>query len=170
MKQLNEITDDEAEAARLSHPPTSGEQLTRDHAPVDGTIYVPPYVPRKSASDRTYRLTTAPSTPAIEDQRFAITLLAGVSRQSRTDPLSLTIPHVELYLAWNEPRNWLWIPARKYIPAIDLKLVKTGQEVALRPLSDARQRELDDRRGIVGGVVRSILIRLPVLWRFANWT
>lgn len=131
-------------------------------------VYIPPYKVRHSAVHRPPR-PISPSAPPIEDQKFAITLLAGVSRQSRTDPLSLTIPHVELYLAWNEPRSWLWLPARKYIPAIDLRLVKTGQEVVLRESGGGRHEVVEMRQGLVRGVVRGVVGRLPIVWRLANW-
>ncbi|KAI9632273.1 uncharacterized protein MKK02DRAFT_40578 [Dioszegia hungarica] len=164
---LNEITDDEVEAAQI---PSELISNPADAQPSDGTVYIPPYAPRKSAPGQTYRLTTASSPPPADEDKFAVTLLAGIARQSRSDPLSLTIPHVELYLAWSEPRSWLWVPARKYIPSFNLHLVPSGKEVVLRDqASEDRAFEAEMRRGIVRGIVKGVVSRLPVVWRLADW-
>lgn len=165
--KLNEITDDEAEATQI---PSEFISSPADGQPSDGTVYIPPYTPRKSSPGQTYRLTTASSPPPADENKFAVTLLAGIARQSRSDPLSLTIPHVELYLAWSEPRSWLWVPARKYIPSFNLHLVPSGKEVVLRDqASEDRAFEAEMRRGIVRGIVKGVVSRLPVVWRLAGW-
>ena len=138
----------------------------------DSETYIPPYTPRKSAEQRSYTIARTAEDVNHADAAYAFTLLAGIARQSTSDPLSLTIPHIELYLAWKEPKSWLWIPARKYIPAINLHLVRSGagQEVVLAN-QEMREKgqEAERRRGIVRGVARGVVGRLPVVWRLANW-
>lgn len=83
--------------------------------------------------------------------------------------MSLTIPHIELYLAWSEPRNWLWVPARKYIPAgMDIRLVNPGAVVddpAASWLTERQKR----KDGFVRIVIKEVVGRLPIVWRMAGW-
>ncbi|WVW79846.1 hypothetical protein I302_101816 [Kwoniella bestiolae CBS 10118] len=106
-----------------------------------------PYKPR--AGSRTYRPSETSSTPDTDNTR-QISLYATLNHPS--DPLpQLTAYRLELALSWGDAQIFRWIPGRRYIPDWNLKVV--GANVVF----DVR------------AVVKSVVSRIPIFWRFASW-
>lgn len=121
-------------------------------------IYVPPYTVRAKAKRDRYMLGT-PAADEDEGEPRDLSIYASISRSGASTAL---IPGsgLELDLGWGGRSLLDWLPGGKLIPRqLGLALIRPQQtEVVTRDREDL---------GILRATAKSIVGRLPVLWRLA---
>lgn len=137
---------------------------THDVSKQTGRTYDPPYKVRAKAKKATYVLedTSESTGPDGQDSRLAITIYASLSRRGGT---SVALPNsgLELDFSWSK-QGWLaWIPGGWLVP----------QSVGIKRLGSSDKKRLATQRreelGLIRGAVQGVLLRLPIVWRFASW-
>nr|XP_019012355.1 uncharacterized protein I206_03202 [Kwoniella pini CBS 10737]OCF51136.1 hypothetical protein I206_03202 [Kwoniella pini CBS 10737] len=107
-----------------------------------------PYKPRKGS--HTFGVKHSPASDDTRQISFYATL------NNPANPLpQFTSYRLELALLWGEAHVLRWIPGRKYIPDWNLKVV--GGHSKDPVIIDVRV------------VIKTVVAKLPIFWRFASW-
>ena len=142
-----------------------GEENAGMLVPSTSSTYQPPYQPRIKNGSAVLSPALFPSAALSQalSNDFSLTFHATLSRQPHDGPLPFSQPHMELRLAWPEPKWFKWVPGRKWVPDVSLKYVEGGErEMVVR-------RPEAEKRGMIRGLVKSVVQSLPVVWRLARW-
>ncbi|WRT65381.1 uncharacterized protein IL334_002324 [Kwoniella shivajii] len=148
--QLHEVSSDIRIASSVVRPASAVLTETRSIAPPIGEAGKPdlPYKPRKGAP--TFKETS----PSSKNNTREISVFATLNHPSLPLP-QLTSHRLELCLAWGNAQILQWVPGRRYIPNWNLKIVRGSSE---------NPSVIDVRV-----VVKTVMSKLPILWRFASW-